>query len=129
MWIMTQHGFVSAVKKKETDAFLTLRARDARSLAEVCYLLGKTPAEEIMSHLGSDYPYRIFLSPGEFVRYLSAEVEELDYSNFKDQITKTRGMVWHDALMDVWVAMLAVTPRARRQQRERRQRKRVAVGE
>jgi hypothetical protein len=124
MWIMTDGGFISVVQKKKSDEFLTVRARDPQSLRAVCRVLELDPAKEIIKSSNTDYGYRVFLTRGQVTRYLSSCVAGLDYSNFKDRVTKTRGEVWHEALMDVWVAMLSVAPNSRRSRRSSGSRRR-----
>ena len=101
MWIFTETGFVSAVKNTEHEGKYSVRARDKESLAG---LIESTGAELIVtSH--TDYPYRIIITPDEFVQWTSAQASSIDYPNFKSQVAKTRGYEYTEALHDVWFAM------------------------
>jgi len=102
MWIFTETGFVSAVRNTEQEGKYSVRARDKESLAG---LIQTTGAELIVTS-DTDYPYRIIISPEEFVRWISEQAATIDYPNFKSQVAKTRGYEYTEALHDVWFAML-----------------------
>lgn len=112
MWVMSQHGFVSAVEDREDPSLFRVRARDRRSLESMLHLLKENGENidglEIVTGAGTDYRWRVILPRDMFGTYLVAEANGIDYGNFKSQVTKTRGRVFHDALMDVWTAMLRV---------------------
>ena len=55
-----------------------------------------------------DYPYRAFVEPAVFTEWVAEHANEIDYDNFKNQVAKTRGYDFVDALHNVWVAMLGV---------------------
>lgn len=110
MWNMTTHGFTSAVMKRDKPGVLTVRSRDRESLEHVCEVLGITRKKAIFMELPSDYPYRMIVSKEGYKDYLCATVDAITYDNFKDEATVVRGKTYHDALMQVWVAMLALTP-------------------
>jgi hypothetical protein len=104
MWIFTDTGFISAVRKPERPDSLTVRARDRKSLEALATLAGA----EIKRSPNGDYPYRVFVTDSLFNQWLLERTAELDYSNFKNQVAKTRGYQFAHALADVWTAMLAV---------------------
>ena len=102
MWIFTETGFVSAVKNTEHEGKYSVRARDKESLAG---LIESTGAELIVtSH--TDYPYRVIITPGEFIKWVNDQASTIDYPNFKSRVAQTRGYEYVDALHDVWLAML-----------------------
>lgn len=109
MWVFTESGFISIVNKGERGK-LMVRARDRRSLEAVCDRLD-LPRTSIYNKEPSDYGFRIQITPAQLSRYLELTVGRIDYSNFKDRVTETRGDAWHDALMSVWSAMYALQPR------------------
>ena len=104
MWIFTETGFISAVRKPEHPGVLTVRARDRQSLE----LLAEKAGVEIKRSPEGDYPYRVFVTDGPFIEWLLDRGGELKYSNFKSRVAKTRGYEFTDALHGVWAAMLAV---------------------
>lgn len=105
MWVFTQHGFISAVDNNHVPGKLAVRARDKESLE----LLADLAEVEIVSSTRSDYPYRVYVTREQFIEFLVAHVETLDYSNFKNRIYQTRGPEFAEACGDVWGAMLQVT--------------------
>ena len=104
MWIFTDTGFISIVRKPEYPSVLTVRARDRASLEA----LAARASVEIKRSPNGDYPYRVFVGDGPFLEWFLDRGGELKYSNFKNQVAKTRGYQFAHALNDVWAAMLAV---------------------
>lgn len=105
MWIFTQDGFVSAVDNGQVPGKLAVRARDKQSLE----LLADLTRQEIKVSTHRDYPYRVFVTKEELSDFMLAQVESLDYSNFKDRVHETRGSGFAHACGRVWEAMLDVT--------------------
>ena len=104
MWVFTQTGFVSAVRKADAPSKITVRSRDKQSL-EVLAELSET---EILETPFADYGYRVLVSDDIYKVWLSTTVDMLDYDNFKNRIAQSRGNVFHHALGKVWTNMLAV---------------------
>lgn len=104
MWIYTPTGFISAVAKRSNSTILTVRARDRQSLSELVELTGvpATVGE------GTDYPYRVVVSRETFKFWLDRQVDELDYSNFKDEAHRVRGYEYASVLGRVWTDNLAL---------------------
>ena len=102
MWIYTPTGFVSAVSKSKTSATLTVRARDRQSLDELVQLSG---AKATIGD-GTDYPYRVVVSREIFKYWLDRQIEDLDYSNFKNEAAAVRGYDYAHVLGRVWSANL-----------------------
>lgn len=102
MWIYTPTGFISAVAKRKNPTELTVRARDRQSLSGLVELTGNpaTIGE------GTDYPYRVVVSRDVLKQWLAAQVDSLDYGNFKDEASRVGGYeyasvlgrIWHDSL-------------------------------
>lgn len=105
MWVFTQYGFISAVDNGHVPGKLAIRARDKKSLEFLAALTEQTIAQ----NKGSDYPYRVFVTKQELADYLVAQVEDIDYSNFKDRVYASRGGKFAGACGKVWAAMLDVT--------------------
>ena len=104
MWIFTETGFISIVRKPEHPGVLTVRARDRQSLE----LLAAKAGVEVKRSPNGDYPYRVFVGDGPFLEWFLDRGGELKYSNFKSRVAKTRGYEFADSLHGVWAAMLAV---------------------
>ncbi len=109
MWIFTSTGFVSAVRKYDRPDVITVRSRDRRSLEP----LAQTAGVEIAVSPFGDYPYRAFIEPEVFTKWVAAQADAIDYDNFKNRVGQTRGYEFTDALHNVWVAMLGVEDSSR----------------
>ncbi len=105
MWIFTQDGFVSAVDNGMEPGKLAVRARDKESLA----LLAELTGAEIQEFEGTDYEYRVHVTREELTKWMTMNIETLDYSNFKNRVWASRGEVFHDACSEVWGVMLQVS--------------------
>ena len=107
MWIFTDTGFISAVRKTERPDVLTVRSRDRESLEALTSVTG----DEIVSSPQGDYPYRAFVDPSSFSQWVADTALNVDYNNFKSQVATTRGYSYTHALHEVWAAMLATEDR------------------
>jgi hypothetical protein len=105
MWVFTETGFVSVVRKNDRPDLYTVRSRDRKSLEP---LAAMAKVEIVASPLG-DYPYRAFVEPAVFTEWLADQASQIEYANFKSRVSQTRGLDYTDALHDVWVAMLKTT--------------------
>lgn len=127
MWIFTTEGFISAVQDKKNDDAVVVRARDKKSLEAMLATIelageaiNRDAAEgaeavvfgpyEIVTGLGTDYRWRVSgIDKGTFALFMQFEIMNfLQYGNYKTALTASRGRVYHDAAMNVWVDMLAV---------------------
>ncbi|GAA5146357.1 hypothetical protein GCM10023213_39270 [Prosthecobacter algae] len=81
MWLCTQLGFLSIVRK-EPDTF-HIRARCREDLDQLGAACTGTP---IASYAGSDYPWRILCPAADLPRFMSALTTSIDYGNFKSAI-------------------------------------------
>ena len=98
MWIFTRDGFVSAVYKYEGVQVLS---RDKQSLKRSAKFCGVDVRHSPMA----DYPYRITTTRENFANWLSSEVMEIDYSNFKAEVQVVRGLKFVRPLHSVWDLM------------------------
>ena len=105
MWVFTETGFVSAVRKVDSPSKITARSRDKQSLEVLAELSGT----EIIETPFADYGYRVLVSDDIYKVWLTTTVDMLDYDNFKNRIAESRGHVFHDALSNVWTDMLEVS--------------------
>ncbi len=103
MWIFTQEGFISAVRSDKNPAELMVRARDAQSLEG----LADHASVEIINTPYNDYPWRVFVTDAVFNEYMRFVVDLVDYTNFKNRATETRGYEFHRLLSEVWYTMTA----------------------
>lgn len=103
MWVTTQDGFTSAVLKQGK---FQLRARDRESLQRMGF-----KGKRIVTGVGTDYPFRVYLTKREYKRIVCRQIDAIDYSNFKSRVLTSRGRRYSDALHDVWTAMLKVEPK------------------
>jgi hypothetical protein len=104
MWIFTDTGFISAVRKPEYPGVVTVRSRDRESLEA----LAARAQVEIKRSPHGDYPYRVFVGDGPFIEWFLDRGSDLNYSNFKNRVAQTRGKKFASALNQVWAAMLSV---------------------
>jgi hypothetical protein len=107
MWVFTETGFVSAVRKTDRPDVYTVRSRDRKSLEP----LANFASVEIVETPYGDYPLRVFVKPEVFTEWLATQSSSIEYSNFKSRVSRTRGDEYVDALHDVWSAMLATQNR------------------
>jgi hypothetical protein len=111
VWVFSGTGFVSAVRKADRPDVITVRSRDRKSLEP----LAQTAGVEIWVSPYGDYPYRAFVGPKVFAEWLGTQAMSIDYDNFKNQVSLTRGHHYTKALHDVWVAMLKTEDATREQ--------------
>jgi hypothetical protein len=88
-----------------------VRSRDRKSLEP----LAQTAGVEVWVSPYGDYPYRAFVEPAVFTEWLAQLASQIDYDNFKSQVSLTRGHNYTKALHDVWVAMLKTEDATREQ--------------
>ena len=103
MWLLTPIGFFSIVEKPydRYDGTLTVRARvegDLTALKER-YL---PEMGEIKADQGTDYRFRATAPREAVARALSQLTLDLDYSNFKDQVSRVQGYERASVYGEVW---------------------------
>jgi hypothetical protein len=103
MWIFTETGFISAVRKPEYPNLVTVRSRDRASLTSIANFA----SVDIAKSPNGDYPYRAFVDSGLFAQWLFEQAEAIRYSNFKSHIAKSRGYEYAHELGRVWSVMLS----------------------
>ena len=82
MWLCTQHGFYSIVRKRPGEYHIRARRRlDLENLLTLC-----RADWPIHRSVQADYRFRIVCGLPEVGRVLTALGEALDYSNFKSRI-------------------------------------------
>ena len=121
MWVLTETGLFSAVAydasppapamqmpvdDSRSDPLL-VRARVEQDLTDMLEAL-ELPRSRAESTPGADYAWRTLLSREEWLRFLSIEVEGLDYPNFKSRVLQTQGRDRHDAYTRAWSAFRSI---------------------
>lgn len=102
MWLFTQTGFVSVVQDAKDKNKMVVRARDKVSLQPLMDEYGV----KMVNLKNRDYPHRVFLTRKQFVDWLVQTGEDLDYNNYKNKVSQTRGYEFAGPLHDVWATML-----------------------
>lgn len=103
MWMFTTIGFFSAVQKKDDPTVIQVRARVRDDLVR---LKEAVPgAEEILELPHRDYPYRVYMSHGDWAGFCAGMAESIDYPNFKDAVKKVNGYERGSLYMGVWSVM------------------------
>ena len=115
MWLFTETGFVSVVADAKQKDQMVVRARDKQSLQPLVDEYGV----KILNWKNRDYPHRVLLTRKQFVDWLVQMGEELEYTNYKNRVTQTRGHEFAHPLHTVWATMLELEDLGKpRQQRE-----------
>lgn len=106
MWLMTNFGFFSVVDKSG-EGRLTVRSRTRGDLDRLRahYLPELGPS---VAHAGSDYPWRALVDRQPLAEAMMRIVEDVDYSNFKDEVAKTLGKDRAHRYGDVWSALFGM---------------------
>ena len=103
MWLFTSFGFFSIVRKPD-DAFLTIRSRTLGDLHRLRqhYLPTAGPPQ---AHRGTDYPWRMRCDQRDLARAMMRIVDDIDYANFKDEVSLVTGKSRAARYADVWHAL------------------------
>ena len=106
MWIMTRGGFVSVVQlhaENDRDTgnsvpedHLMVRSRKKN------HLEGLFPGHEIVHTPHRDYAYRTFVSKYDVGDWLTEQVLDIDYDNFKNSVSEKD---YKKGLGDCWYGM------------------------
>ena len=88
MWLFTQFGFYSIVKKKfnKVDPPYQIRSRSKRDLENL--IAGASLDAEVITTKQSDYRYRIVASQEDLEKIMKWQLKHLNYDNFKGRIGK-----------------------------------------
>lgn len=110
MWLVTEHGFFSAVEDRgdPTKVWVRARAREhASTLVEM--LRGMNHTASLHTSPRADYPVRVHCTKAAFAAWTSEQVHSIDYDNFKSMLGERRGHA--DRLLaachEVWGVMRA----------------------
>ena len=109
MWLMTTTGFFSVVKKPG-DELLTVRARAREDLER---LKARAPTlGDIVAGGGTDYPYRARITAADLAEVARQLVLDIDYGNFKNEVSARQGAARARAYGRVWGDLLDLEKRA-----------------
>lgn len=101
MWLFTETGFISAVRHRDLPDMVMIRARDELSLEPIAEM-GSVRIEYTPN---ADYAYRVTVHNDVLGAFMDIMIQEMDYDNFKNRVTKTRGQKFVAALHHVWEIM------------------------
>jgi len=96
MWIYTTDGFYSVVEDRNDPDCLWVRARVEGDLERLW------PDADVLETPDADYRFRAALSRQEVAAGIAKSILEIDYSNYKDNITDRRRSHFY---MRVWSVM------------------------
>ncbi len=102
MWIFTELGFLSIVRKPRPGEEDTLMVRARRYDALVP--LSKSADRPIIRTPEADYPYRVIVNDAVFGAWMSDQAQAIDYSNFKSRVSR-RSYSYEHALHEIWAVM------------------------
>jgi hypothetical protein len=105
MWIFTTIGYFSVTADQDSRVpRLQVRARVRKDLdlLRSSFLPELSPTIELKNR---DYPYRGYCSHEEWAGALVQLSLSLNYSNFKNEVTRTQGRARHDLYSRVWGVM------------------------
>lgn len=111
MWLFTETGFLSAVRKGHGDQNLVVRARNIDALKG----LSEFAQTAVVRTPKADYPFRLHLTPATWGEYVKTVALAVNYRNFKSHVKETLGLDHADVLGLIWKTMLAVQDENARQ--------------
>jgi hypothetical protein len=105
MWLMTNFGFFSIVKK-EGQHYLTVRARDRQDLLnlKMRYLQQAIGAIEESEY--TDYRFRVMVPQEAFADALKDMALDIDYPNFKNSVAASQGKARARLYGEVWQQLM-----------------------
>lgn len=109
MWLFTNFGFFSIVRKPEDESAGTLTVR-SRVKSDLEALRDKYLPKmgSITANAGSDYRYRAKAPREAVAEAMLQAVRDLDYSNFKDSVAKNQGHDRTHLYHKVWDVLYAL---------------------
>ena len=102
MWVLTTHGFFSAVENRDDPSQVMVRARVREDLESLCAQLD---GPEPVYGQGTDYPWRTFVSKEEWAQWLAGAAREIEYDNFKNAVAREQGHARASVYGEVWGAL------------------------
>lgn len=102
MWLFCKSGFFSAVRHRDLDGVILVRARFEGDLERLSKAHGIRKAR-VFHTPDADYPYRAAFAKSDWVNIVKAEAQAIDYENFKNEVHD--GTARDHAYMAVWASM------------------------
>jgi hypothetical protein len=96
MWVFLNDAFLSIVAVPKRPRLLLVRARRQGDIDKVF------PGVRVWATRQRDYAFRAMVPAKKVKRALAAEVDRIDYPNFKDSVEDQDR---HNAYLDVWTTM------------------------
>ena len=97
MWLFTTSGFLSIVQHKDLPGFFQVKSRSADPLEALW------PDQEIEVIDWADYRFRITVRKERVIPVITATLESLDYTSFKNECSDHEE--YHRALTRIWGTM------------------------
>jgi len=106
MWLITTTGFYSIVEKPwdKQGGTLTVRAR-AKADLESLRAAGLPELGDVKEDTDADYRFRAQAPKAAVSRAVRAQVDAIDYDNFKTAVGKRQGRNREHVYHDVWGAL------------------------
>lgn len=103
MWLFTDIGFFSIVRKPEDEdaGTVTIRARVRSDLERLKEFYLPTLGD-VVEGGGTDYPFRARAKQSDFAEALRLIGENVGYSNFKSEVSAKQGHPRAHVYSDVW---------------------------
>jgi hypothetical protein len=120
MWVFTPDGFYSVVQKPQDRKKNTLTVRTRNRGDMDALVANHFPDAEPYKVKHSDYEWRIRVPKAAWAQAVQRMAMDIDYSNFKDEVTRRQGWDRHDVYLRVWQALLSISDRPRRGWRYRK---------
>lgn len=103
MWCFTSFGFFSVIQHRNDPDLLLVRARVRSDLEQLRQYLPNMG--DITDSPDADYPYRALAWKADYAEAMRRAIMDIDYTNFKNGVTRTQGHARHDLYMRVWGVM------------------------
>ena len=112
MWLFTEVGFFSAVRKQSDLDSIKVRARVGEDLENFVdkYCGGDL---EIIETPHRDYPYRVFMDKATFANVLLKLALDINYTNFKNHVKHVEGVDRASLYSKVWNVMILTNKNGR----------------
>lgn len=103
MWVVTRHGFYSAVQHRDDPGRLLVRARARSDLDAMLAVLGRD--SEVVNDTCADYRYRVTIEREAWATFLAAEAAGVDYESHAKEAMAGSDRRRYDAYLDCWAAL------------------------
>lgn len=112
MWILTTRGMYSVVLEADRPGWVLVRARRRDDLERLMELVEPHVRRlpPVIATPERDYPFRIKLQGRVWADVAEALAQEIDYTNFKDEVERVQGRWRHDVYARVWTILRQLTP-------------------